>query len=298
MTSKQLSELKSNFIEQRQEYMKKHISASERKLYDQIFTKVISKLELDNSVINSSSKNLNIASDIDAIYKEFNKIEYVNIIKQFSADLSKIVNLNTDYFTTVIDEKAVKRFDSVKKYVKSFMGKRIGIASSGEITKDSYLDRLIKDEGLKNSVKEKILKGITNKTPLNDLVKSIETTIVGNENVDGGLVKYFNQNMHDTYNQFDRTTSKVFAERLDLKFFVYQGGKIKTSRGFCIQRDNKCFTTQEAEQWSKLIGTKNGPIANKGDYNPLVDCGGYNCRHSLDYISDGLAKRYRPELFT
>jgi hypothetical protein len=297
MTRSQISDLKQEFIRQRQAFMRKHISAAEKKLYDQIYRKVISNLELDGGSINSTGKNLNLASDIDAIYKDFNKKEYTNILKQFSADLAKIASLNGDYFRVVAEDTTPKRFDSVKKEVKDFMSKRVGLNSKDEIVKGGYLDRLISDESLKNSIKDKILKGITNKKPVTDLVKTLEKTIVGNPNVDGGLVRHFNQHMHDTYNQFDRTTSMKFAERLDLQFFIYQGGKIKTSRPFCVKRDGKCFTTQEAEQWKSLIGSDNGPMADKNDYNPLVDCGGFNCRHSIDYISDSLAKRYRPDMF-
>ena len=31
-------------------------------------------------------------------------------------------------------------------------------------------------------------------------------------------------------------------------------------------------------------------------YNPIVDLGGYNCRHRLDWVSDQVAFRLRPEL--
>lgn len=297
MTRSQISDLKQEFIRQRQAIMRKNISAAEKRLYDQVYSKVISKLETDGNMIISSGKNLNIASEIDGIYKEFNKKEYTTILKQFSADLSKIASMNGDYFMTVIEDTAPKRFNTVKKEVKDFMSKRIGLNSKDEIVKGGYLDRLISDESLKNSIKDKIIKGITNKKPVTDLIKTLEKTIVGNPEVDGGLVKHFNQNMHDTYNQFDRTTSMKYAERLDLQFFIYQGGKIKTSRPFCIDRDNKCFTVQEAEKWGSLIGTEKGPMADKNDYNPLVDCGGFNCRHSIDYISNSLAKRYRPDMF-
>jgi hypothetical protein len=32
-------------------------------------------------------------------------------------------------------------------------------------------------------------------------------------------------------------------------------------------------------------------------YNALIDCGGYNCRHRLDWVSDQMARRLRPDLF-
>jgi hypothetical protein len=31
-------------------------------------------------------------------------------------------------------------------------------------------------------------------------------------------------------------------------------------------------------------------------YDPFTQCGGYNCRHTLNYISFALAKRMRPDL--
>ena len=297
MTRLQLSKLKTDFIRQRQALMRKNISIAEKNLYDQITKKILDNLDLDGDLINSNGRNLNLASEVDSIYKEFNRKDYTNILKQFSKDLSKVASLNTDYFKAAIDDTAPKRFDSVSKEVKAFMSKRIGLNAKDEIVKGGYLDRLVTDESLKNKIKKSIIKGVTNRQPVEALIKQLQTTIVGNPDIDGGLVKHFSQNMHDTYNQFDRTTSKIFAEKLDLRFFIYQGGKIQSSRQFCINHDNKCYTVQEAEKWKSLIGTKNGPIADKDDYNPLIDCGGYNCRHSLDFISNSLAKKYRPDLF-
>jgi hypothetical protein len=303
MTRTQLSDLKRNFIEDRQLNMKKTFTASEKRLYESIFEKIVNSFEVEDGNIVTSNKNLNATAEINAIFKQFNKSEYSNIIARFSNDLGKIVDLNSDYFRNIADETTPERFNMVNKEVKSFMSNRIGLKASGEVASNSYLDRLIKDETFKNKIKDKLLRGVTNKVPMKKLVSDLQTTILGNDKVDGGLVQYFNQHIVDTYNQFDRTTSKIYAERLNMKYFVYQGGKIKTSRKFCLKHDGKCFTTDEAKKWEKQIGVKDskgkpiGPIADKSSYNPLVDCGGYRCRHSLDFISASLAKKYRPDLF-
>lgn len=303
MTREQLSELKRNFIDERQLSLKKSFTSAEKRLYETIFDKIVNSFDVEDGLVASTSKNLNKTAELNAIFKEFNKSEYHNLIGKFSNDLGKIVNLNGDYFRSVADLTAPDRFNSINKEVSSFMSKRIGLNNAGEIAKDSYLDRLIRDESLKNKVKEQLLKGVTNKQPVKKLISELQTTMIGNDNVDGALVQYFNQHIHDTYNQFDRSTSKLYADKLNLKYFIYQGGKIKTSRKFCIKHDGKCFTTDEAKLWEKQIGIKDskgkpiGPIAKKGSYNPLVDCGGYNCRHSLDFISPTLAKKLRPELF-
>jgi hypothetical protein len=297
MTRSQISELRQRFIEQKQSAMKSKMSAVQKRLYDRIFSNIILRLEVDAGRVSSTGKNLNVVSDIDAIFKNFVKTDMQSVITQFGADLGKLIVYNDDYFRAAIDPTSTTRFDSVKKEVKSFMKKRIGVNTKNEIVSDGYLDRLLKDQAIKNKIKDQIVRGVTNRLPVDRLTKSLQNGIIGDPNVDGDLVKFFNQHMNDTYNQFDRLTSKMYAEKLDMKFFIYQGGKIKSSRNFCINHDGKCYTTKEAAGWKGLIGTKNGPIADKATYNPLVDCGGYNCRHSLDYISDSLAKRYRPELF-
>jgi hypothetical protein len=48
-------------------------------------------------------------------------------------------------------------------------------------------------------------------------------------------------------------------------------------------------------------GTKYPPDVTPGymnypGYDPLVDRGGYNCRHIIGWIPDELAFKYRPEL--
>lgn len=297
MTRAQISELRQSFIERKQNALKSKMSASEKRLYDRILSNIILRLDVDSGRISSTGKNLTIAAEIDAIFKSFTKTDLNNIVSQFGQDLSKLVVYNDDYFRAAIDDSTVNRFDSVKNEVRSFMKKRIGVNAKNEIVSDGYLDRLLKDQSIKTKIKDQIIRGVTNRVPIDRLTKSLQKGIIGDPNVDGDLVKFFNQHMNDTFNQFDRLTSKMYAEKLDMKFFIYQGGKIKSSRTFCINHDGKCYTTKEAEKWKSMIGTKSGPIADKATYNPLVDCGGYNCRHSLDYISDSLAKRYRPDLF-
>jgi hypothetical protein len=80
---------------------------------------------------------------------------------------------------------------------------------------------------------------------------------------------------------------------LGLKYAVYQGGLIKTSRDFCEDRNNKCFSEKEIMSWENLNWEGKPQIG----YNALIDCGGYNCRHRLDWISEEYAKRLRPDLF-
>jgi hypothetical protein len=81
-------------------------------------------------------------------------------------------------------------------------------------------------------------------------------------------------------------------KKLGLRFAIYQGGLRDDSRQFCIERNGKCYSESEIQKWEKL--DFQGKSEN---YNPFYDCGGANCIHRLDWISDELAKRLRPDLF-
>ena len=106
----------------------------------------------------------------------------------------------------------------------------------------------------------------------------------------------------DAYQVTERVASNEFAKRLGLRYFIYSGGLIETSRPFCRKRNNKVFTTEEAERdWPKdstLPRTKaekeaGGP---PDDYSPLEDCGRWNCRHRIMYIDEQAAFVLRPDL--
>jgi hypothetical protein len=109
-----------------------------------------------------------------------------------------------------------------------------------------------------------------------------------------GVVDNFNlvqSRIQDTFAEYDRRLSNKFADRLQLNYFIYQGGEIKTTREFCEERNGGVFTREEGVSWNELQweGKKVG-------HNVLIDAGGYNCRHYLDWISYELAKQLRPDI--
>lgn len=99
----------------------------------------------------------------------------------------------------------------------------------------------------------------------------------------------------DGFQQYDRTLQKSVAADIGYGFAIYQGGLIKTSREFCIERNDKVFSKDEIAKFGSSDDKYDG-YTDKGDfngkrnpYNPFADLGGWNCRHHLDWISDELA---------
>lgn len=295
MSRSEIAQLKQKYIRDAEKRMQHSLSVIEKKLFDSIFNKLISELEKSDGKIISNGENVKLSTALDEIFKSFEQNEYLKIVNAFSLDLNRIGDLNDKYFEVVAEDQ--KKFKKAQKEVRSIMRERIGVNTEGKLKKDGYLDRLIKDNTLKQKVKELTFKAVTSGQPFDKYVARMERLIVGAPNVSGGLQKHFQQFAYDTFAQYNRTTSKLYATKLDLKVFIYQGGEIKTSRCFCIDRDGKVFTAEEAEKWKTLVNKECGPIMEKdSQYDPLIDLGGINCRHSTDYISNSMAIRLRPDL--
>jgi len=112
--------------------------------------------------------------------------------------------------------------------------------------------------------------------------------------------------------QCNRMYNKILAEELDMKYFIYSGTLLTgmNSRDFCREHNSHVYNVEEAKEWvrwtpSKAINITEfnqqdlnivPPYMNYPGYDPLVDLGGYNCRHHLGFITDGLAKKLRPDI--
>ena len=107
---------------------------------------------------------------------------------------------------------------------------------------------------------------------------------------DKGIIStQFNRWTYDIYSQYDRVAANEMRKSLGLKYAIYEGGEIETTREFCEERNRKVFSEEEILSWSELTWKGKPDIG----YNPIIDCGGYNCRHKLRWISTELALKLR-----
>jgi hypothetical protein len=215
-------------------------------------------------------------------------------------DYKDIHFLNVNYYKTIAAAKVEKIQSKVQDRLKTTLG-----IEGNKLLPGGFLDSFIKDPNLLNRLRQVTFNAITsNNITLKDYRESVKTIIQGNDKVEGAFTRHFKTFATDTYAIYDRITNNQFAVDLGLKYALYAGGLIETSRPFCIDRNNKVFTTDEI----KKFGTskdKYGGYTNKSkgefqgkplDYDPFKDCGGYNCRHTLNYITESLAKTLRPDL--
>jgi len=146
----------------------------------------------------------------------------------------------------------------------------------------------LKVDPMFNEIKERSLRLLSRPEGigLKDLRRSLEDAIINK----GVSEKYFARWTGDIYSQYQRASANIIRKELGLKHARYAGGLIETSRPFCEERNGNVYDEEEIESWA------DEDFAGKSDpYDPIIDCGGYNCRHRLDWISEELFDELKSE---
>lgn len=249
----------------------------------QIFEKIQSKLEqlerLPDGRISLTTKNL-------------------ALIEELGEDLKSVISQGSSRYTKAV-EGFIGEFGTQKDIVKNFFegefefeNKPIYDKLYENATENSY--DLVANAAVDQHIsefKDMLQTAVGSSENYVDTVKNIRTLIEGNENIDGGLARYAKQNAKDIFSVTDRQYSQQIANSLDIKFYQYSGGLIKTSRPFCVERHGKIFSAKEIEAWGAgkktlmLNWPKSGEWAGmaKGTSKETIFSllGGYNCDHVL-----------------
>lgn len=116
------------------------------------------------------------------------------------------------------------------------------------------------------------------------LRKEFENLGYSEQRLNSGL-EFARTHIYDTYAQVNRLVNFEYANACGLKYAQYSGGIVGDSRQFCIERNRKLFHIDEIRSW-KDLEFEGKPL----NYDPIRDCGGYNCRHQLLWTTDEAAE--------
>ena len=278
------------------------LAGIERLIVLKLLTEIGKEVETgDDGRVRSRKGYASLSRLVDRVFAIAEERELGKLGSAMIGDIKGVFKHNADYFGAMaITTK--KEFKAIRSAVDARMRQRLGIDSEDGIKRKGYLDQLFTTGAARDEVKKLIAKQVAAGVPMRKLEKALRLKVQGTKQVAGVMERHLGGFVLDTYNVADAVSNKEFARRLDLKYFIYSGGLIETSRPFCIKRNNKVFTTEEAERdWPKdstLPRTKAEKDAGgePADYNPLEDCGRWNCRHRIMYIDEQAAFVLRPEL--
>jgi hypothetical protein len=246
------------------------------------------------------------------VYKDFSTTQRLAFVSEIGDTARGLTTLNKQFFTVTMGASLPTTFGRILAATEKKMLMAIGI-KGGKILGGGFLDSLSANTELLTSVKNLMSQSVTSQVSTKDFIASMNDLITGSGEKPGGIESHLNRYAHDLYMQYDRAYATSLAEETGMKYFIYIGGKIDDSRDFCVAHDGKVWTTEESKKWIEWTPAKGvypegykikqkdknavpSYIASYDGYNPLIHCGGFNCRHHLGWILEELAYEMRPDL--
>lgn len=279
---KRLAEKRLKFIDEGMNGLASGVKTLERRLWEMVLESYLNKFELDGKGnLKYTDKNIRLINDLEKTLDKFNATYQNKFIGNFGRDLLKVTVLTKEWYkASGIAEKTV---DNLAKQM-GFIKKAIGVDETGKLLKDGYLYKLGQTDAVREQMKNYVLNNVSSGKSFDQFVSGFKDIVVGNEEVDGRLSRYYRQYAWDKYNQVLGAADNYMAENLDLDYFVYMGSVIDTTRPFCEERAGKVYHRCDAEKWDGQDWAGKNP-----DGTFLINKGGFNCRHDLVWISAELA---------
>lgn len=265
--------------------MDAEILADQENLLKQIL-KELKSFEIKDGKIINNLRNKSVLQKIDQVMARFRANEGNKIIQNIVDGANKLSRLNQEYYQTISSLKKVKDLQLV---VQKEIAAQLGYDAKGNLLDGGLLRSVASDKTIDNVIKNYIRKSIIVEQQIDDFKENFSMFLIGDEKKSGIVEQQFKKTTGDVFAQVDRLNGYVYSNALDLKYAIYEGGLIETSREFCIVRNGKVFTMDEIMEFDPKV-------AKPPNYNPIIDLGGYKCRHHLNWIGYELAVRLRPDL--
>lgn len=272
----------------------------QRTFWESFLESVMLSLSVNGRKIRNTADNLNVINSLaEIIDGDIRPNDGRDFLEWYVGQLNELGDLNQKYFG---DTGKIKKFASDNR---DRLLRLLGY-SNGKIKNGSFLYTLIDFSDVYNQLKQKLIGAISTEYPF-DLTGTKNFIIGPKKPADplrvGAVEQQLNEKTFDSFQQYDRQLQKGIAEDLGMNYAIYQGGLIKTSREFCVIRNDKVFHKDEIAQFGtsadKYGGYKDkatGEFDGKSKpYNPFIDAGGWNCRHHYGWISDELAEELLKE---
>lgn len=251
--------------------------------------KMVGELDTEGGLIKATEANFakiqQISNQLQGVLTQG---EYVEATKEIISDMDKTKILTDSYYKKVVTDYVPEtRLTEIYK-----------------ANRAASVNTFIGETALENTylqpVKDALLSGISNEMPFSELVTNLKTLTVGNAEVEGKLMKYGKQIASTTFSKAERNYTSMVADEIGVQFVRYVGGTIDTSRCFCIERNGKYFHIEEVRAWGDGDlsaggldsscdtggGTWAGMIAGTNRGNIESNLGGWECDHSLVFVSE------------
>jgi hypothetical protein len=285
-TYKEVSKIKTDFISKKEDGINSALVNQQSNLYDTLLSDFIK--EASNKI---DGKEINI-NKLQTKFKKFYSANFIDIMKQTINASKSLTDLNQMYFATLLDSN---KLDEIHNKTKALVDKQLGIDENGKLKQNGFTDKVLGDQQAQKKFIKEVKIILSGNPDINLMQNKLKDFIIGSKNNTGLLESHYRTVSQDILTSIDRSNSLVYANELELQSFFYGGGLLTSSRSFCVNKNGKIFTRAEATKWkdSTFITSMYGENIN--DYEPLINMGGYGCRHTPDWITQDIAKVLKPD---
>lgn len=239
-------------------------------------------LETEGGKIKFTTKNFALLAKLDKILRDIAALKGDELAQWFVKQLMSNASMNLKYFNEIvpdkapINQKAYRRAMSTMLYKFGYDGR--AFINGGFLTDLGAIEEPIR------KIKAEAVKAISVGKDYREFLKDQDTYIRGGEKT-GIIEKHMRTNAYDAFQQVDRQLSNQMSIAIGLNYALFSSGIMETTREWCEKNQGKVFTRKQIEKW-KDEDWDGKPATN---YDPFTDVGGYNCTHTLDWISDETA---------
>jgi len=275
-------------------------SASQRAMWNEIET-ILKGLDIKNGYVTQSVANLRA---IGALRKKIQKAvlnpKYIKAVDQYLEAFDNVAAAQKKYFGAINEDAVLPE-------------KQLGIIreNSVQATIQSLTEAGINanvSQGVQNILKANITGGGS----FNDLSQQMRDFILTNEKGLGALERYTKQITTDAINQFNGQYMQAITASIGLKWYMYVGSNLTTTREFCELLTKKKYIYEselpgiiggdiDGHQCAldKKSGLPKGMIDGTNENNFQVYRGGYYCGHQLQAVAEAFVPRkIRVEVYT
>jgi hypothetical protein len=302
---------KQDFINRQNAIMENTAIKAQSRLLNNIITELIPQFDVKDGVLQETANNYRLMQVLDKTYKNASTVYNQVLLTQVVTTTSKLSALSSNYFEVMLTGNLPSRFTSIVSKTDKLINAYIGIDGE-KLTKGGYLESYFSNNVLNTELKQMTAKAVTSNMDIREYTKILKDKITGTDEFKGGIEKQVNQYVADLYQTYDQAYNKTIGNELGLTYFLYQGGLIDDSRDFCAAHNNKVWSIEEAETWKDWTPAQGDyPVGyevkakdlysvpsymNYVGYDPLINLGGYRCRHMIGWITDDIAFGMRPDL--
>lgn len=233
---------------------------------------------------------------------KFNEIiEYLKRVK----DTESLIAFEAFLEETKIENRFKRIVNMTEQKIKTRIELGIGIVEG------SNLSILLNDGNMRIEFRDFITDCVIAHINMNECVKGLTKMVSVSRYYEKDLNWVIKDIAYNIYQQYNSAYNAFLGKEFGYKYFVYQGGLLaEGSRDFCREHNNHIYSIDEADTWKDWSPSTAKFITaftqkdiydvpsymNYPGYDPLIDRGGYGCRHSLGWIPDDKAFEMRPEL--